>query len=363
MTEETAIVKQEQQKPVLSVVQAGWTRKQIELLKRTYAKGATDDELMLFKHQCERTGLDPFNKQIHFIKYKDGSVHFHTAIDGFRSLADKTGLYVGNDDYRYDDGLTEYEHIKAGRGNHPETATATVYKLLNGERIAFSATARWGEYFVSTSPLWRKMPYLMLGKCAESLALRKAFPKELGGLYTHDEMMQAEKNTLNYKTGEIKELMETDDTPFDKGGKGAPKEEKKNVVVQDPIPTPGNPNRDVNATVDKVADAFDGEVAEEDPSTEFNPEDYEDYEDYEESPTNGGMWTVSSASPSYDIGKLYKDDLKARGYQWNPSAKTWDLVGVTKEKADEEYAFFKTTLLKRSDKIPMPEIFQEGVPL
>lgn len=169
-----------------------WTAEQVDLIKRTIAVGATHDELYLFLNQAKRTGLDPLSRQIHFVKRKDKGT-IQTAIDGYRLIADRTGKYAGNDDYLFDEGIPQYTHMMSGRGT-PTTATATVYKLIYGVKTAFTATAGWGEYFPGEAQgfMWKKMPYLMIGKCAEALALRKAFPAELSGVYTNEEMMQAD---------------------------------------------------------------------------------------------------------------------------------------------------------------------------
>lgn len=169
-----------------------WTNEQVELIKRTIAVGATNDELQLFLYQAKRTGLDPLSRQIHFVKRKDKGT-IQTAIDGYRLIADRTGKYAGSDDYLFDEGIGQYQHMASDRGN-PTTATATVYKSVDGMRTAFTATAAWNEYFPGEAQgfMWKKMPYLMIGKCAEALALRKAFPAELSGVYTNEEMMQAD---------------------------------------------------------------------------------------------------------------------------------------------------------------------------
>ena len=176
-----------------SVPSVSWTSEQVELIKRTIAVGATQDELQLFMYQAKRTGLDPLSRQIHFVKRKDKAT-IQTAIDGYRLIADRTGKYAGSDDYAFDEGIPQYSHMMTKRGN-PLTATATVYKMCDGSRVAFSATAGWDEYCPSDEKsgfMWRKMKYLMIGKCAEALALRKAFPAELSGIYTNEEMMQAQ---------------------------------------------------------------------------------------------------------------------------------------------------------------------------
>lgn len=164
----------------------------IDLIKRTVAKGASDDELALFLHACKRTGLDPFMKQIHAIKRWSAAdqreiMAIQTGIDGYRLIAERTGKYAGSDEPVFEEN---------GSG-HPVKATVTVWKLVEGARCPFTASARWEEYVQkkkdgAVTSFWSKMPYGQLGKCAEALALRKAFPAELSGVYTHEEMQQAD---------------------------------------------------------------------------------------------------------------------------------------------------------------------------
>ena len=173
----------------------GFTSDQVSLIKKTIMnESASNDDLQLFGTVCQRTGLDPFSRQIYAINRK-GKWTFQISIDGFRSIADRTGLYAGSDDPVFNGNLNRYQMSSSGH-KEPITATVTVWKLVNGQRCPFTATASWDEYAVYYSgnlgELWKKMPFLMLSKCAESLALRKAFPVQLAGLYTKDEMAQAD---------------------------------------------------------------------------------------------------------------------------------------------------------------------------
>jgi phage recombination protein Bet len=157
-----------------------FTVDKIDLIRRTICKGATADELALFLHQCRKTGLDPLARQIYLVE-RSGKKTIQTGIDGYRLIADRTGKYAGNEDPVFDNE------------DNPQKATVTVYKLVAGVRCPFTATARWKQYYPGKGQgwAWDKMPHLMLGKCAEALALRKAFPAELSGVYTHEEMEQS----------------------------------------------------------------------------------------------------------------------------------------------------------------------------
>jgi len=170
-----------------------WTDDQTALIKRTICRGATDDEFALFSYVCERTRLDPFLRQIHAVKRWSAAegrevMAIQVGIGGFHLIADRTGAYCGNDEPRYG---------PPNKNGHPESATVTVWKLVAGQRCAFTATVRWDEFKQlkrdgGLTAMWARMPFLMLGKCAEAAALRKGFPAELSGLQTPDEEGAAE---------------------------------------------------------------------------------------------------------------------------------------------------------------------------
>ena len=193
-------------------VHNGFTEDAIALIKQTVAVGASDLELTHFLAQCQRTGLDPVMKQIHFVKRKDTKTGqykgtYQVGIDGYRLIADRTRAYAGSDDPIYRYGDTGGLDIPVSDKDKPYSATVTVYKIVQGHRCPFTATARWDEYKPPQGNdfIWTKMPHTMLSKCAESLALRKAFPQELSGLYTHEEMDQAGGPIIDVQTGEVQD--------------------------------------------------------------------------------------------------------------------------------------------------------------
>jgi phage recombination protein Bet len=158
-----------------------FTPEKIDFLRRHYAKDATQEEFEHFVEVCRSRSLRPDARQIYFMK-AGGRATIVLSIDAYRLIAQRTGCYAG---------INPVQYLLDGEGK-PVSATITVKRIVQGHVCEFSATALFSEYNKpgrdGKKSMWDSMPLGMLEKCAEAKALRKAFPEELSGYYTRDEM-------------------------------------------------------------------------------------------------------------------------------------------------------------------------------
>lgn len=178
-----------------------FNQKQIDILKNSICKGASNEEFEMFLMACTKTQLDPFMRQIYAVKRKakkpDGSwgdtMTIQTGIDGYRLIAERTGKYAPGPE-------PTYTYDKDGK---LLSSTSYIKKMTrDGTWHTISASAYIDEYMQTfkdkqtneerPTGMWATMPRTMLSKCAESQALRKAFPAEMSGVYTKEEMQQAD---------------------------------------------------------------------------------------------------------------------------------------------------------------------------
>jgi phage recombination protein Bet len=178
----------------------------INLMRRTIARGASDDELALFIEQCQRTGLDPFARQIYSVRRKQWNAQarsyeeaqvIQVSIDGFRLIADRTRKYAGQVGPWWCGADGEWKEVWL---SSEPPAAAKVGVMRHDFHQPLFAIALYHSYVQTNShgePVsrWKMDPAGMIAKCAEALALRRAFPQEMSGLYTTEEMGQADNPT------------------------------------------------------------------------------------------------------------------------------------------------------------------------
>jgi phage recombination protein Bet len=171
------------------VAPAAPSRAEIEALKDTIkASNATmtDAQFTVFMAAARRLGLDPLARQIVPI-FQSGKMSVQTTIDGFRLIAERSGRYRGQIGPFWcgKDGAWRDVWLEDGA---PAAAKVGVKRSDFDEPVY--GVARYKSYAKGGN--WQQMPDVMLAKVAESLALRKAFPAELSGAYTREELAQAE---------------------------------------------------------------------------------------------------------------------------------------------------------------------------
>lgn len=182
-------------------IQAALTERNIDTavwttLQNSVFPGAKDESILLAVDYCKARKLDILKKPCHIVPMsvtdaKTGNKNWRDVImPGIyeqRITAFRTGQMAGQDEPVFGDTVT-FRGIEA-----PEWCRVTVYRFINNERCAFSHTEYFSEACATTkegkpNSMWSKRPRGQLAKCAEAGALRKAFPDELGGVITADEV-------------------------------------------------------------------------------------------------------------------------------------------------------------------------------
>lgn len=174
-----------------------FTEEDEKILRDSKFRDFNDQQVSYCIKICSLLRLNPILNQIHFVKRKvknksggfDEVITAQTGIDGYRLTAQRAGGYAGSDEPVFE--YAPNDQIK----KRPIKASVTVYRIVDGQRCAFTASARWDEFYPGPQgeQMWNKMPHNQLAKCAESLALRKACPAELSLVRTDEEMAQADR--------------------------------------------------------------------------------------------------------------------------------------------------------------------------
>ena len=179
-------------------IQRGIEPHQWNALKKSVFRGASDDMLLTVIDYCKARGLDPIKRPVHIVSVWDPKTRqeIETIWEGIashRTTASRTGFYAGQDEPKFGPTIEKGFGANDVKMEYPEWCKVAVYRMVEGQRVPFVGVCRWIETFAakkdgSPNRMWRKRPWGQIAKCAEAEALRKAFPDEIGGRPTAEEM-------------------------------------------------------------------------------------------------------------------------------------------------------------------------------
>lgn len=200
--------------------QTSWTGEQVAaLMSHCGLREVPDGDAWAFLHLCQRTGLDPWAREIYLIGRKERvngreqmKYTAQTGIDGFRHIAERSGEYVGREgpwwcgpdgqwtDVWLSDAPPSAARVTILRDAHGPTTATAIYREFVPMRKVYEGYGDGrrpkrnpdGSAVEEPQGLWGKMPAHMLAKCAEALAIRQAFPRQAAGVYVTEEMEQAD---------------------------------------------------------------------------------------------------------------------------------------------------------------------------
>lgn len=173
----------------------------------------TKEEFAVYLDYCKRRGFDPLAKDIYVVKrrdYKTGRdiMGFQSSIDAIRKRGVASESYEGQVGPMWcgDDGV--WKDVWLGN-KAPRAAKVGIWR--KGFREPVWAVALFDEYAQvdkagKPTRFWEKMPANQLAKCAEALAWRKTFPETFQGIYTAEEMAQAQNDEHDHKVARAVEL-------------------------------------------------------------------------------------------------------------------------------------------------------------
>lgn len=164
-----------------------YSESQLSIMRETVAKGCSQAQFNLMLELAKKYRLDPFARQI-----MATPLGIIIGRDGFLTVAHNSGNFDGMDTERIDKDGELYAVV------------CTVWHKLMSHPIKF--TAYLSEFNNPRSEAWRKMPYTMLLKCAESNALRRAFA--ITGLYDAAEIQGNEDIIYHYEATPAGETVE-----------------------------------------------------------------------------------------------------------------------------------------------------------